>query len=105
MLVVGEMVEGVTEAGGLGDDVVGAEMNESPMCSEADVDELVAVVTVELEEAVVNKSLMPSAGNDEELVLDVPVERNEAVMAVSVEVPVGEQSSLQLVDDITGDDA
>ena len=58
MLVVGEMVEGVTEAGGLGDDVVGAEMNESPMSSEADVDELVVVVTVEREEAVVNKSLM-----------------------------------------------
>ena len=46
-----EMVEGVTEVGGLGDDVVGAEMNESPMSLEADVDELV-VVTVEREEAV-----------------------------------------------------
>ena len=46
MLVVDEMVEDVTEAGGLGDDVVGAEMNESSMSSEADVCELV-VVTVE----------------------------------------------------------
>ena len=53
MLVVDEMVEDVTEAGGLGDDVVGAEMNESSMSSEADVCELV-VVTVEREEAVVN---------------------------------------------------
>ena len=51
------MVEGVTEVGGLGDDVVGAEMNESPMSLEADVDELV-VVTVEREEAEVNKSLI-----------------------------------------------
>ena len=58
MFVVEKMVEGVTEDGGLGDDVVGAEMNESPMSSEADVDELVVVVTVEREEAVVNKSLM-----------------------------------------------
>ena len=67
-----EIFEGVTEAGGLGDDVVGAEMKESSMSSEADVDELVVVVTVEREEAVVNKSLTPSGGNDEELVLDVP---------------------------------
>ena len=52
MLVVGEMVEGVTEAGGLGDDVVGAEVNESPMSSEAGVDELAAVVTLEREESV-----------------------------------------------------
>ena len=41
-----EMVEVVTEAGGLGDDVVGAEINEPLMSSEADDDELV-VVTVE----------------------------------------------------------
>ena len=73
MLIVDEMVEGVTEAGGLGDDAVGAEMNESPMSSEADVDEFVAVVTVERKEAVVNKSLMPTGGNHEELVLDVAV--------------------------------
>ena len=53
-----EMFEGVTEAGGLNDDVVGAEMNESPLSSEADVDELVVVVTVEREEAEVNKSLI-----------------------------------------------
>ena len=65
MLAVDEMVEGVTEAGGLGDDAVGAEMNESPMSSEADVDELVAVLTVERNEPVVNKSLMSSGGNDE----------------------------------------
>ena len=61
MLVVDEVVEGVTQAGGLGDDVVGTEMNESPMSSEADV-ELVVVVSVEREEAVVNMSLMPSGG-------------------------------------------
>ena len=104
MLVVDEMVEDVTEAGGLGDDVVGAEMNESSMSSEADVCELV-VVTVEREEAVVNTSLMPSGGNDEELVLDVAVEeRDEAAMTVAIEVAVGENSSLQLVDDSTGDD-
>ena len=58
MLLVDETVEGVTRAAGLGDDVVGVEINESPMSSEADVDELVVVVTVEREEAVVNKSLM-----------------------------------------------
>ena len=67
MLVVDEMVEGVTEGGGIGDDVVGNEIDESPTSSEADVDERVAVVTVEREEAVVHKSLMPSGGNDEEL--------------------------------------
>ena len=100
MLIVDEMVEGVTEAGGLGDDVVGAEMNESPMFSEADIDELVPVVTVGREEAVVNKSLMPSGGNDEELVLDIAVEeRDEAATAVSVEVAVGENthSSLSMI--------
>ena len=48
---------------------------------------------------------MPSGGNDEELVLDVAVERNEAAMIVYVEVTVGENASLQLVDDSTGDDA
>ena len=72
MLVVDEMVEGVTEAGGLGDHTLdGAEMNLSLMRSGADVDELVVVVTLKHEEAMVNKSLMPSGGNDEELVLDV----------------------------------
>ena len=105
MLVVDEVVEGVTQAGGLGDDVVGTEMNESPMSSEADV-ELVVVVSVEREEAVVNMSLMPSGGNDEELVLDIAVEeRDEAAMTVSVEVAVGENASLQLVVDSTDDDA
>ena len=64
MFVVEKMVEGVTEDGGLGDDVVGAEMNESPMSSDANVDELVVVVTVERETAEVNKCLMPSRGND-----------------------------------------
>ena len=54
MLVVDEMVEGVTEAGGLGDGVVGVEMDESPMSSEVDVEERLVVVTVEREEAVVN---------------------------------------------------
>ena len=48
---------------------------------------------------------MPSGGNDEELVLDVAVEeRDEAAMTVAIEVAVGENSSLQLVDDSTGDD-
>ena len=70
MLVVDEMVEGVTAAGRLGYDVVGAEMNESPMSSETDV-ELVVAVTVEREEAVVNKPFVPPGGNDEELVFDV----------------------------------
>ena len=80
------MVEGVTEAGGLCDGV-GAEMNESLMSSEADDDELVVVVTVEREEAVVNQSLMLSGGDDEELTLDVAVEeRDEAATTVSVEV-------------------
>ena len=73
MFVVEKMVEGVTEDGGLGDDVVGAEMNESPMFSETDVDELVVVVTVEREDAVVDKPLLPSGGNDAERVLDVAV--------------------------------
>ena len=54
VLVVDEMVEGVTEAGGLGDGVVGVEMDESPMSSEVDVEERLVVVTVEREEAVVN---------------------------------------------------
>ena len=58
------MVEGVTEAGGLGDDVVAAGINEPLMSSEADVDELV-VVTVERNEIVMHKSLMLSGGNDE----------------------------------------
>ena len=48
-----------------------AEMNLSLMASEAEVDELAVVVSLEREETVVNKSLMPSGGNDEELVLDV----------------------------------
>ena len=52
MLVVDEMVEGVTEGGGIDDDVIGNEIDESPTSSEADVDERVAVVTVEREEAV-----------------------------------------------------
>ena len=60
----------------------GAEMNWSLMPSEADVDELVVVVTLEREETVVNKSLMPSGGNDEELVPDVAVEREEVAMLV-----------------------
>ena len=76
------------------------------MLSEVDVDELVSVVvTVQRQEAVVNKSLMPSEGNDEEPVLDVAVERDEAAMIDSVEVAVGENASLQLVVDSTGDDA
>ena len=76
------------------------------MLSEVDVDELVSVVvTVQRQEAVVNKSLMPSEGNDEEPVLDVAVERDEAAMIDSVEVAVGENASLQLVIDSTGDDA
>ena len=76
------------------------------MLSEVDVDELVSVVvTVQRQEAVVNKSLMPSEGNDEEPVLDVAVERDEAAMLDSVEVAVGENASLQLVIDSTGDDA
>ena len=84
-----------------------AEMNLSLTPSEADVDELLVVLiaTLERDEAVVNKSLMPSGGNDEELILDVAVERNEAAMIVYVEVTVGENASLQLVDDSTGDDA
>ena len=100
MLVVDEMVEGVTEGGGIGDDVVGNEIDESPTSSEADVDERVAVVTVEREEAVVHKSLMPSGGNDEELVLDVAVEEcYKAAMTVSTEVAVGENahSSLSMI--------
>ena len=76
------------------------------MLSEVDVDELVSVVvTVQRQEAVANKSLMPSEGNDEEPVLDVAVERDEAAMIDSVEVAVGENASLQLVIDSTGDDA
>ena len=46
-----------------------AEMNESQMPFEVDVDEPVVVVTVEREVAVVNESLRPTGGNDEELVL------------------------------------
>ena len=68
-----------------------AEMNLSLMRSEADVDELVFVVTVEREEAVAHKSLIPSGGNDEDLIRDVAVERDEAAMIVSVEVAVGEK--------------
>ena len=59
-----------------------ADINLSLMPSEADVDELVVVVTLEREETVVNKSLMPSGGNDEELVPDVAVEREEVAMLV-----------------------
>ena len=80
----------------------GAEMNLSLMPSEADVDELVVVAILERGEAVVNKSMIPSGGNDEDLVLDVAV---EAAMIVSVVVAVGENASLQLVVDSTGDDA
>ena len=100
MLVVDEMVEGVTEGGGIDDDVVGNEIDESPTSSEADVDERVAVVTVEREEAVVHKSLMPSGGNDEELVLDVAIEkRDEAATTVSVEVAARKNahSSLSMI--------
>ena len=45
MLVVDEAARVVTENDGRGDDVVGAEMNESPMPSGFDVEELVVVVT------------------------------------------------------------
>ena len=48
---------------------------------------------------------MPSGGSDEELVPHVAVERDEAAMMFSVEVAVGENASLQPVDDSTGDDA
>ena len=82
----------------------GAEMNWSLMPSEADVGELVVLATVEREDAVVDKSIMPSGINDGDLILDVAVERDEAAMVVSVEVAVAEKTSLQLVDDITGDD-
>ena len=95
MLLVDETVEGVTRAAGLGDDVVGVEINESPMSSEADVDELAAVVTIGRVEAV-NKFLIPSGGNEEELVLDVAVERDEAGMIVSLEIVVGKSASLSL---------
>ena len=47
MLVVDETDGGVTEVDELGDDVIGEEMNESSMRSEADVDKLEVVVTVE----------------------------------------------------------
>ena len=69
----------------------GAEITLSLMPSEVDVDEIVVVVTVEREEAMVNKSLMPSGDDDGEPVLDVAVERDEAAMIVSVEVAVGEK--------------
>ena len=82
----------------------GAEMNLSLMPSEADVGELVVLATVQREDAVVDKSFMPSGINDGDLILDVAVERDEAAMVVSVEVAVAEKTSLQLVDDITGDD-
>ena len=58
------MVEGVTEAGGLGDEVVGAEINEPLMSSKAD-DELVVVVSAKRKDIVMNKSLMLSGGNDD----------------------------------------
>ena len=92
MVVVGKMVEGVTEVCGLGDDVVGAEIIESPKFSEAGGDERLTVVSVQREKAVVNKSLIPSGGNDDELVLDVAVELDEAAMTVSVEVAVGDKN-------------
>ena len=132
MWVLDEMVEGIIENGGLGDDVVGAGMNESPMSSATDVGELLVVVSVEGEEAVVNNCLMPSRSNDEQFVLDLAVERDEAVvnktfmpcgrddeelvidaaferdafaMTLSGEVVVGGNSSVQLVHDSTGDEA
>ena len=58
----------------------GAEMNEPPMPSGADVDEIVVAVTVKREVAAMNESMMPSGSNDEELVLEVAVERHEAAM-------------------------
>ena len=63
------------------------------MPSEARIGELVAVGTLEREEALVNKSLMPSGGS-EELVVDAAAERDEAVMIVSVEVTCGENAAL-----------
>ena len=96
MLLVDETVEGVTRAAGLGDDVVGVEINESPMSSEADVDELAAVVTIGRVEAV-NKFLIPSGGNEEELVLDVAAEeRDAAATTVSVEFAVGDNAHSSL---------
>ena len=82
----------------------GSKMSLSLMPSEADVGELVVLATVERKDAVVDKSFMPSGINDGDLILDVAVERDEAAMVVSVEVAVAEKTSLQLVDDITGDD-
>ena len=100
------MVERVTEAGGLGDDIVGAEMTSRRCLQKLMLMNLfVVVVTVEREEAMVNKSLMPSGDDDGEPVLDVAVERDEAAMIVSVEITVGENASHQLVGDSTGDDA
>ena len=57
MLVIGKTAGGVTEVDGLGDDVVGAEMNESPMPSEADIDELVVVATVQRDEAAMSSGV------------------------------------------------
>ena len=69
MLVVDEMVEGVYQAGGLGDGDVGAEMNESPMPSEAGVNE-----------AAENKSLVRSRGNEDKLKPEAAVEGDESAM-------------------------
>ena len=60
MLVADETDGGVTEVDELGDDVVGEEMNESPMRSEADVDKLEVVVTVERNGAVCSSLLCGS---------------------------------------------
>lgn len=77
----------------------------SLMLLEAVKNELVVVVTLEREEAVLNKSLMRSRGNDEELIIKENVKCDGAVMMVSIEVAAGENASIQLVDDSTGDHA
>ena len=69
MLGIDETDGGITEIDGFGDHVVGAEMNESPMPSEAGVNE-----------AAENKSLVRSRGNEDKLKPEAAVEGDESAM-------------------------
>ena len=93
MLVVDEMIEGITASGGVGDHVWRCWDELVDDAFRSWVDEPLAAVALEREEAVVNMPLIPSGGNDDELVLHIAVEHDNATIIVSVGVGVGENAS------------
>ena len=62
----------------------GAGMNESPMSSEADVEEVVAAVDLEREVAAMNGSFTSSGRSDDAPVVVVDVQHDDAVIVAAV---------------------